>query len=188
MQAKRAWRSYGIAQLDSLAPQEYTRSVSTVDNLPEDERLDLLQGTLEVLILRSLKLQPNHAYGISQFLQQQSDSEFLVDNGSLYPALQRLLQREWISAQWKTSPNGRRARYYSLTAAGRKQLVKATTKWQRFALAMARVLTLEGLTTCADGGRRQSARWQAGAILPRNCSRRRDVDQLRAVAQREPLV
>lgn len=117
--------------------------MSTVDNLPE-ERLDLLQGTLEVLILRSLKLQPNHAYGISQFLQQQSDSEFLVDNGSLYPALQRLLQREWISAQWKTSPNGRRARYYSLTAGGRKQLVKATTKWQRFALAMARVLTPEG--------------------------------------------
>jgi transcriptional regulator len=118
--------------------------VSTVDNLPEDERLDLLQGTLEVLILRSLKLQPNHAYGISQFLQQQSDSEFLVDNGSLYPALQRLLQREWISAQWRTSPNGRRARYYSLTAAGRRQLVKATTKWQRFVVAMARVLTPEG--------------------------------------------
>ena len=118
--------------------------MSTVDNLPEDERLDLLQGTLEVLILRSLKLQPNHAYGISQFLQQQSESEFLVDNGSLYPALQRLLQREWISSQWKISPNGRRARYYSLTSTGRKQLVRATTKWQRFALAMARVLTSEG--------------------------------------------
>lgn len=118
--------------------------MSTVDDLPENERLDLLQGTLEVLILRSLKLQPNHAYGISQFLQQQSDSEFLVDNGSLYPALQRLLQREWISAQWKSSPNGRRARYYTLTAAGRRQLVKATTKWQRFVVAMARVLTPEG--------------------------------------------
>lgn len=135
-----------IAQslLDTLLARAYIGSMSTVDNLPDSERLDLLQGTLEVLILRSLKLQPNHAYGISQFLQQQSDSEFLVDNGSLYPALQRLLQREWISAQWKTSPNGRRARYYGLTAAGRRQLVKATTKWQRFALAMARVLTPEG--------------------------------------------
>ena len=102
----------------------YTGRVSTVENLPEDDRLELLQGTLEVLILRSLKLEPNHAYGISQFLQQQSESEFLVDNGSLYPALQRLLQREWISAQWKTSPNGRRARYYSLTPSGRKQLVQ----------------------------------------------------------------
>ena len=97
-----------------------------------------------MLILRSLKLEANHAYGISQFLQQQSDSEFLVDNGSMYPALQRLLQREWISAEWKISPNGRRARYYSLTAAGRKKLVKATSKWERFAVAMARVLAPEG--------------------------------------------
>lgn len=118
--------------------------MSTVDKLPEEDRLELLQGTLEVLILRSLKLEPNHAYGVSQFLQQQSDSEFLVDNGSLYPALQRLLQRKWISAQWKTSPNGRRARYYSLTPSGRKQLVRATSKWQRFAMAMARVLAPEG--------------------------------------------
>ena len=116
--------------------------MSTVDSL-SDERLGLLQGTLEVLILRSLKPGPNHAYGISQFLQQQSDSEFLVDNGSLYPALQRLLQRKWISPQWKTSPNGRRARYYGLTLAGRKQLVKATSKWQRFAVAMARILAAE---------------------------------------------
>jgi transcriptional regulator len=117
--------------------------MSTVDTLPDNDSLELLQGTLEVLILRSLKLGPNHAYGISQHLQQQSDSQFLVDNGSLYPALQRLLQRKWISPQWKTSPNGRRARYYGLTTAGRKQLVKATSKWQRFALAMARVLATE---------------------------------------------
>ena len=96
-----------------------------------------------MLILRSLKLEANHAYGVSQFLQRHSDSEFRVDNGSLYPALQRLLQREWISAQWKTSPNGRRVRYYSLTAAGRRQLVKATSKWERFALAMSRILALE---------------------------------------------
>lgn len=116
----------------------------TVDSLPDDEKLELLQGTLEVLILRSLTLQPNHAYGISQFLKQQSDSEFLVDNGSLYPALQRLLQRKWIAGQWKTSPNGRRARYYNLTPAGRKELLRATSKWQRFAVAMAKVLAPEG--------------------------------------------
>jgi PadR family transcriptional regulator PadR len=89
----------------------YVDRASTVDGLPDDERLEILQGTLEVLILRSLKLEPSHPYGISQFLEQQSDSEFLVDNGSLYHALQSLLQCEWISAQWKTSPNGRRARY-----------------------------------------------------------------------------
>ena len=112
--------------------------MSTVDHL--SERLAFLQGTLEVLILRSLVLGPNHAYGISQFLKQQSDQEFLVDNGSLYPALQRLLQYGWIGAQWKTSPNARRAKYYRLTPAGRKQLVVATSKWQRFVAAMGRVL------------------------------------------------
>lgn len=118
--------------------------MSTVEKLLENGRLELLQGTLEVLILRSLKLQPNHAYGISQFLQQESENEFLVDNGSLYPALQRLLQRGWICAQWKISPNGRRARYYSLTSSGRRQLQRATSKWERFALAMAKVLAPEG--------------------------------------------
>jgi len=116
--------------------------MSTVDNL--SERLEFLQGTLEVLILRSLQLAPNHAYGISQFIEHNSDSEFLVDNGSLYPALQRLLQREWISAQWKVSPNSRRAKYYRLTPRGRKQLTVATSKWERFVEAMGRVLAPKG--------------------------------------------
>jgi transcriptional regulator len=118
--------------------------MSTVDNLSDGQKLGMLQGTLEVLILRSLKLGPNHAYGISQFLKQQSDSEFSVDNGSLYPAIQRLLQRKWISGRWEISPNGRRARYYSLTPAGRKELLRATSKWQRFAAAMTKILAQEG--------------------------------------------
>jgi transcriptional regulator len=116
--------------------------MSTVDD--QRERLEFLQGTLEVLILQSLQVARNHAYGISQFLEQQSGHEFLVDNGSLYPALQRLLQRKWIAAEWKTSPNGRRARYYSLTALGRKQLIAATSKWMRFVEAMGRILAPEG--------------------------------------------
>jgi PadR family transcriptional regulator PadR len=132
------------SRLDKFTWPSYTGRVTTVDNLPDDEKLGLLQGTLEVLILKSLKLESNHAYGISQFLEQQSDSEFLVDNGSLYPALQRLLQRKWIAGQWKSSPNGRRARYYSLTPAGRKELIRATSKWERFALAMAKILAPEG--------------------------------------------
>lgn len=113
----------------------------TVESLPEP--LDLLQGTLELLILRSLRLGPNHAYGIAQFLKQQSQQEFVVDNGSLYPAVQRLLQRGWIQAEWKISPKGRRAKYYRLTASGRKQLAGATSKWQRFVQAMGRVLAAE---------------------------------------------
>jgi PadR family transcriptional regulator PadR len=119
----------------------YIGRVSTVDD--QRERLEFLQGTLEVLILRSLQAAPNHAYGISQFLEQQSDNEFLVDNGSLYPALQRLLQRQWIAAQWKTSPNSRRAKYYRLTPLGRKQLVAATSQWIRFVEAMGRILAPE---------------------------------------------
>jgi transcriptional regulator len=115
--------------------------MSTVDN--PLERLEFLQGTLEVLILRSLQTGPNHAYGVTQFLERQSESEFVVDNGSLYPALQRLMQRGWITAQWKTSPNGRRAKYYRLTPAGRKQLVAATSKWRRFVEAMGRILAPE---------------------------------------------
>jgi PadR family transcriptional regulator PadR len=106
--------------------------------------MEFLQGTLEVLILRSLQAGPNHAYGIGQFLETQSGNEFVVDNGSLYPALQRLLQREWVSAQWKVSPNARRARYYRLTPLGRKQLLSEQSKWQRFVEAMSRVLTPEG--------------------------------------------
>jgi PadR family transcriptional regulator PadR len=117
--------------------------MSTVDSPSESERLEFLQGTLEVLILRSLRASPKHAYGIAQFLKQQSDHEFLVDNGSLYPALQRLLQRGWITAEWKTSPNARRARYYSLTPAGHAQSIAAASKWTRFVEAMARVLAPE---------------------------------------------
>jgi PadR family transcriptional regulator PadR len=115
--------------------------MSTVDNQPD--RLEFLQGTLDVLILRCLQRAANHAYGISQLLEQQSLNEFAVDNGSLYPALQRLLQRKHVAAEWRVSPNGRRARYYKLTAAGRKELVAATSKWQRFAEAMGRVLAPE---------------------------------------------
>jgi len=112
--------------------------VSTVGE--QRESLEFLQGTLEVLILRSLQAAPNHAYGISQFLEHQSKYEFLVDNGSLYPALQRLLQRRWITSQWKKSPNGRRAKYYRLTSLGRKQLFAARSKWLRFVEAMGRIL------------------------------------------------
>ena len=103
--------------------------MSTVDN--PSEHLEFLQGTLEVLILRSLQAGPNHAYGISQFLERQSGNEFLVDNGSLYPALQRLLQRGRLTGQWKTSP------------AGRRQLIAARSKWERFVEAMARILAPE---------------------------------------------
>jgi PadR family transcriptional regulator len=109
----------------------------------QNERLELLQGTLDLLILRTLILGPQHGQGVARAIQQTSDEEFLVEHGALYPALQRLEERGWVSAKWGTSTNNRRARFYSLTAAGRRQLVKEINKWKRFATAIARVLSPE---------------------------------------------
>lgn len=104
------------------------------------ERIELLQGTLDLLILRTLIFGSQHGQGIARVIQQTSEQELLVEHGALYPALQRLEQRGWISARWGVSSNNRKARFYSLTAAGRKQLVKETTKWKRLAAAIGRIL------------------------------------------------
>jgi PadR family transcriptional regulator, regulatory protein PadR len=107
------------------------------------ERLELLQGTLDLLILRTLIFASLHGQGIARAIQQTSDEELLVEHGALYPALQRLEERGWISAKWGTSTNNRKARFYSLTSAGRKQLVKETTKWNRLTAAIGRILESE---------------------------------------------
>jgi len=105
------------------------------------EPLDLLQGTLDLLILRTLIFGSEHGQGIARAIQQTSNDELLVEHGALYPALQRLEKRGWITAEWGTSKNNRKARYYSLTAAGRKQLANETGKWNRLASAIRRVLS-----------------------------------------------
>ena len=107
------------------------------------ERLELLQGTLDLLILRTLVFGSQHGQGIARAIQQTSGDELLVEHGALYPALQRLEERGWISAKWGTSSNNRKARFYSLTPAGRKQLAKETTKWKRLATAITRILGSE---------------------------------------------
>jgi len=107
------------------------------------ERLELLQGTLDLLILRTLIFGLQHGQGIARAIQQTSGDELLVEHGALYPALQRLEERGWISAKWGTSSNNRKARFYSLTPAGRKQLAKETTKWKRLATAITRILGSE---------------------------------------------
>ena len=104
------------------------------------EKLELLQGTLDLLILRTLIFGPQHGQGIARAIQQTSDEELLVEHGALYPALQRLEDRRWISAKWGVSKNNRRARFYSLTRVGRKQLVAETNKWERLTAAIARIL------------------------------------------------
>jgi PadR family transcriptional regulator, regulatory protein PadR len=106
----------------------------------EIERLTLLQGTLDLLILRTLAVGPQHGQGIARAIQDGSGDELLVEHGALYPALQRLEAQRWISAEWGVSDNNRKARFYTLTKAGRKQLAVETSRWRRLAGAIGRVL------------------------------------------------
>ncbi|HKC86270.1 MAG TPA: PadR family transcriptional regulator [Blastocatellia bacterium] len=101
---------------------------------------DLLQGTLDMLILKTLVLEPMHGWGISQRIQQTSSGVLNVNQGSLYPALYRLEEQGWITAEWGSSENNRQAKYYKLTRAGRKQLEEETANWQRLAAAIEQVL------------------------------------------------
>src|ERR1700743_822699 len=105
-----------------------------------DDRMALLQGTLDLIILKILVLGPCHGQGVARLIQRQSEEVFLVDHGSLYLALQRLEDKKWISAEWGLSENKRKARFYSLTAKGREQLVEKTTEWGRLKRAMGLIL------------------------------------------------
>ena len=109
----------------------------------DGDRLALMQGTLDVLILRTLIFGPQHGQGIARAIQETSADELLVEHGALYPALQRLEAQGWIAARWGTSSNNRKARFYTLTKAGRAQLVRESNRWRRLAAAMARVLGSE---------------------------------------------
>jgi transcriptional regulator len=99
-----------------------------------------LQGTLDLLILRTLVFGPQHGQAIARAIQNQSDNVLIVDHGSLYPALQRLEERGFIAADWGTSENNRKARFYTLTRTGRKELVREESEWRRIAAAIMRVL------------------------------------------------
>ncbi len=108
--------------------------------MAKTDRPDLLQGTLDLLILKALQHGSMHGYGISVRIRQMSSEILQVEQGSLYPALYRLEERNWISAQWGTSENNRRARFYGLTAAGRRQLEAETAEWRRVSEAINLVL------------------------------------------------
>jgi PadR family transcriptional regulator PadR len=107
---------------------------------PNTERIALLQGTLDLLILRTLVFGPQHGQGIARAIQQTSDQILLVDHGSLYPALQRLESQGWIKAKWGTSQNNRKARFYELTPRGRAHLGREVGQWRRLVAAIGRVL------------------------------------------------
>src|SRR6516162_11336612 len=106
----------------------------------ENERIALLQGTLDLLILKTVLFGACHGQGIARSIQRQSEEVFFVDHGSLYLALQRLEDKKWICAKWGVSENNRKARFYSLTAKGREQLVEKTSEWQRLTRAMELIL------------------------------------------------
>lgn len=105
-----------------------------------DRQADLLQGTLDLLILKTLALGPHHGWGVSQRIQQVSNEVLRVNQGSLYPALHRLEHRGWIQAEWGTSDNNRKAKFYSLTRRGRKQLAAERDQWRRFSEAVELIL------------------------------------------------
>jgi PadR family transcriptional regulator, regulatory protein PadR len=108
-----------------------------------EDRIDLLQGTLDLLILKTLALEPAHGFGIAERIRQVSRDVLRVQQGSLYPALHRLESRGWIRARWGLSENNRKARFYELTAAGRRQLEAETETWERLAAAIQQVLRLQ---------------------------------------------
>jgi transcriptional regulator len=111
-----------------------------MDKTPEDRRLDLLQGTLDMLILRILQWGPRHGHGIGQAIRAQSDELLRVETGSLYPALHRLVKRGWLKAEWGTSEANQRAKYYRLTATGKAQLVRERDRWSQIVHAIGLVL------------------------------------------------
>jgi transcriptional regulator len=106
----------------------------------QSERIELLQGTLDLLILRTLLLGPTHGHAIAKAIEFRSDDVLQVEQGSLYPALHRLIKRGWITVQEGTSENNRRAKFYRLTAKGRRQLAVETSKWDKLAGAIASIL------------------------------------------------
>ena len=108
------------------------------------DQTELLQGTLELLVLKTLSFEPMHGWGISQRIQQMSRDVFQVNQGSLYPALQRMKSRGWLRSEWRRSENNRRAKYYMLTAAGERELARERAQWQRSSSAVNHVLEWQG--------------------------------------------
>lgn len=106
----------------------------------EPNRVELLQGTLDMLILRTLLFGPMHGHGITKHIQRTSDDVLQVEHGSLYPALHRLERQGWIASKWENTERGREMKFYRLTAAGRKQLTVEESKWKQLAKAIARVM------------------------------------------------
>ena len=108
------------------------------------EKADFLQGTLEMLVLRTLALEPMHGWGLAQRIEMMSGEVFAIQQGTLYPALQRMKRKGWVQSEWRQTENNRRARYYSITRGGRKRLVEERARWARTSGAVNGILQWEG--------------------------------------------
>jgi PadR family transcriptional regulator len=107
---------------------------------PYQDRIELMQGTLDMLVLRTLQWGPQHGHGIGQAIRAKSDDALQIEHGSLYPALHRLERKGWLKSEWRASEANRRAKYYSLTQSGRKQLLAEQSKWNELVETIARVM------------------------------------------------
>jgi PadR family transcriptional regulator PadR len=120
---------------------QHTDSLAPATRHPGPERsIDLLQGSLDVIVLKTLSWQPLHGFGIARWIQRVTEDALQVEEGSLYPALYRMENKGWIKAEWRLTENNRRAKYYRLTPAGKRQLAAASATWDTFADAMTRIM------------------------------------------------
>ena len=126
--------------LDSLEEKPVHSSLEFLGETSMPRQQDLLQGTLDMMILRILCVEPMHGWGITQRVEQMSDEVLQVQQGSLYPAMERLERRGWVTSEWRTTRNNRRARYYILSKTGRKQLESHAKNWTRLSAAVNRVM------------------------------------------------
>jgi PadR family transcriptional regulator PadR len=133
-----------MSHLDNQYEVEICSQTSNRGHMVNDENTDVIQGTLDMLILKTLSLEPMHGFGIARRIEQISRGVFKVNPGSLLTALQRLERSGWLNSQWRETENSRRAKYYSLTRAGKKQFEVETADWTRRVSAIARLLETEG--------------------------------------------
>jgi PadR family transcriptional regulator PadR len=136
-------KAFPAATFQTLAASKRGSLSSVTEGNRMSKPPDLVQGTLDLLLLKILALEPLHGWAVSQRLQQMSGAALQVSDGSLYPALHKLEQEGWIKAEWKTSELGRRAKFYELTRAGRKQLERETANWERLAAAISAIVRLK---------------------------------------------
>jgi PadR family transcriptional regulator PadR len=136
-------KAFPAATFQTLAASKRGSLSSVTEGNRMSKPPDLVQGTLDLLLLKILALEPLHGWAVSQRLQQMSGAALQVSDGSLYPALHKLEQEGWIKAEWKTSELGRRAKFYELTRSGRKQLERETANWERLAAAISAIVRLK---------------------------------------------